>query len=62
MKDIDTILGFISKGIVYVVGGFGWLTSVISDASNERFEWLLADVIFFPLGVIRGIFMWILVA
>lgn len=50
----DNFLGL----IIMITGGAGWLTSVISDASNNRFGWVLVDVLAFPLGVIRGMAMW----
>ena len=42
----------------YVAGFVGWLTSVISDASHSRIGWVIADILVFPMGVVRGVGMW----
>lgn len=54
----DGFSGFLA--IAFYVASFGgWLTSIIKDASNDRMGWVVADVIVFPMGVLRGFGMWL---
>lgn len=34
-------------------------TSVVHDASNDRIGWLIVDLVVFPLGVLRGFYLWL---
>ncbi|EMF4356050.1 hypothetical protein ABJA24_004175 [Providencia rettgeri] len=55
MKDGAGLLG-----VAFYIAAFGgWLTSIINDASNDRMGWVVADVIVFPMGVLRGFGMWL---
>lgn len=44
---------------LYVTIILSWLTAVIADGNALRLGWLAVDIIFSPVGVVRGILMWI---
>ena len=41
--------------ISYVIVLILWITAIVHDASHNILGWLIADILIFPLGVIRGI-------
>jgi len=43
--------------IFFLVSTGLWLVAVISDASADRLTWLLVDLLAWPVGVLRGIFL-----
>lgn len=43
----------------YVTIILSWLTAVLTDGNALRLGWLAVDIIFSPVGVVRGILMWI---
>lgn len=45
--------------ILLVVCIATWLTSVIHDAMNAVYGWLVVDIFVSPLGVIRGALIWL---
>lgn len=44
---------------LYIAGILSWLTAVIVDGTALRLGWLAVDIIFSPVGVVRGTLMWI---
>ncbi|WP_426575415.1 hypothetical protein ACP179_00655 (plasmid) [Xenorhabdus stockiae] len=44
--------------LLIAIGFIGWLTAVISDASHSQIGWIYADVLVYPLGIVRGFGMW----
>lgn len=56
MKEITAFL-------VYIGLCFGsllaWIYSILKDAQADRIGWLVADVLIPPLGVIRGLILWL---
>lgn len=53
--------GFIAL-LIWVAGLAAWLTAVIVDGTAHAWGWLAADILFSPLGVVRGLLMWVGVA
>lgn len=45
--------------LVMILGFLAWLSALISDANHERTAWAIIDFAFFPIGIIRGILMFI---
>ncbi|WP_201534899.1 hypothetical protein [Psychrobacter ciconiae] len=35
------------------------ITALIYDASNDRIGWLILDIVLFPIGILRGYFIWL---
>uniref|UniRef100_A0A7G9IRB6 Uncharacterized protein n=1 Tax=Citrobacter phage NS1 TaxID=2766968 RepID=A0A7G9IRB6_9CAUD len=48
---------FISIAL-YVTIIMSWLTAVFTDGNALRLGWMAVDIIFSPVGVVRGILMW----
>lgn len=44
---------------LYIAIILSWLTAVIVDGNALRLGWLAVDIIFSPVGVVRGLMMWI---
>lgn len=44
---------------LYVTIIMAWLTAVIVDGNALRLGWLAVDMIFSPVGIVRGLLMWI---
>lgn len=44
---------------LYVTIILSWLTAVIADGDALRLGWLAVDIVFSPVGIVRGILMWI---
>ena len=45
-------------GLAVYVPFTAWLTAVFTDGNALQLGWMLADIIFAPVGVVRGILMW----
>jgi len=43
--------------IFFLVGFSLWISAVIHDASADKLTWLLVDLLAWPVGVLRGIFL-----
>lgn len=43
---------------LYVTIILSWLTAVVADGNALRLGWTTVDIIFSPVGVVRGILMW----
>jgi hypothetical protein len=53
-------LGGVILGAVFAVSMFGaWLTHVISCIDHERWGFLIAGAIFFPVAIVHGIGIWL---
>lgn len=39
-----------------------WLTAVLTDGNALRLGWLAVDILLSPVGVVRGLLMWLGVA
>jgi len=50
--------GCFGGGCLGVVALAGWITAVVRDAMMLKWLWLLFDLIFAPLGALRGFLMW----
>lgn len=50
--------GCFGGGCMGVVALAGWITAVVRDAMMLKWLWLIFDLVFAPLGAIRGILMW----
>lgn len=48
--------------IAYITFFFAWLAAVVHDAMHSMVAWVIVDVLLSPLGVIRGLLIWIGVA
>lgn len=55
MKDL---VGCGCGGLFLLVFGASWLTHVIVCLSDERWGFLIAGAIFFPIAVVHGIGLW----
>lgn len=44
---------------LYIAIILSWLTAVIVDGNALRLGWLAVDILFSPVGVVRGLLMWI---
>ena len=44
---------------LYIASILSWLTAVIVDGNELRLGWLAVDIIFSPVGIVRGLLMWI---
>ncbi len=44
--------------ILYLIPILSFGTAVIHDASNNQIGWLILDLLIFPLGILRGFFIW----
>ena len=44
---------------LYIAIILSWLTAVIVDGNALRLGWLAVDIIFSPVGIVRGLLMWI---
>lgn len=44
---------------LYVTIILSWLTAVIADGNALRLGGLAVDIVFSPVGIVRGILMWI---
>jgi len=49
----------ILRVIFSVVPILALLTALIHDASHSRLGWLILELVVFPIGIIRGIGIWI---
>lgn len=52
---MDRLLGI----VLSVVPITALLTALIHDASNSRIGWLILELVIFPIGVLRGIGIWL---
>lgn len=43
---------------LYITIIMAWLTAVFTDGNALRLGWMAVDIIFSPVGVVRGILMW----
>ena len=44
--------------IMFITASFiFWITAVIHDAGADRIAWLLVDLLAWPIGVFRGIYL-----
>lgn len=48
--------------LIWAAGIAAWLTAVIVDGTAHAWGWLIADILFSPLGVVRGVLMWLGIA
>ena len=56
MKEIIAFLVYIALWI----GGLAcWIFAIVKDAQADRVGWLLADVLLPPLGMVRGLILWL---
>lgn len=44
---------------LYIASILSWLTAVLVDGNALRLGWLAVDIIFSPVGIVRGLLMWI---
>lgn len=44
---------------LYITSILAWLTAFLVDGNALRLGWLAVDIIFSPVGVVRGLLMWI---
>ena len=52
------MLGGFVRVLFSVVPILALLTALIHDASHNRVGWLILELVFFPLGILRGIGIW----
>jgi hypothetical protein len=55
--DKDSLIGTIAIGLISLSLG-GWLTHVINCFQDDRWGFLVAGTLFFPVAVIHGIGLW----
>lgn len=59
MKNIKTIKGNAAVALILAITCFGsWLTHVITCFSDERWGFLIAGALFFPIAIVHGIGIW----
>ena len=46
------------SGCTGIIALAGWLTAAVRDAMMTKWLWLIFDIVFAPLGAIRGFMMW----
>ena len=44
--------------IILIVGLAAWLTHVFFCFANAAWGFLLAGAIFFPIGILHGVYLW----
>ncbi|CCI88386.2 hypothetical protein BN110_016 [Yersinia phage phiR8-01] len=45
--------------IIWLICFAAWLTAVIGDAVSSNIAWVLVDIFLSPVGVVRGLLMWV---
>lgn len=59
MKSLRKIKGEAEWGILIVlVLGAAWLTHLVTCFQDERWGFLVAGAIFFPIAIVHGIGLW----
>ena len=53
------LIGFLLYLAMWVFGLFLWLYAIIADAKADRILWVLVDILVAPIGVIRGMILWL---
>lgn len=53
--DLQTAVTLLGGGLFIYAA---WLTSIVFCAANDKFPLLIADAVFFPVGVVHGIGVW----
>ncbi len=43
-----------------IAAGIGalFVTALVHDAQARRWLWLFGDIVFFPIGIVRGLLVW----
>ena len=60
MKDLTAILLIIGFWIVMIVGTFGaWITHIVVCLTDEKWGFLIAGAIMFPIAIIHGWLIWL---
>lgn len=44
---------------LWILAPLALLTAIIHDAMNDRVAWVIVDLLLFPLGVLRGFWLWL---
>lgn len=44
---------------LYIAIVLAWLTAIVHDASSAIYGWLVVDIFVCPLGVLRGVGIWL---
>ncbi|WP_158925586.1 hypothetical protein [Acidisphaera sp. S103] len=45
--------------LIAAIGYSAWLTSIVFCAANGRWPLLVAAASFFPVGIVRGVGLWL---
>ena len=53
------ILAFIAICCAWLVPFAAWLNHIIYCFANEAWGFLIAGAIFFPIGILHGIYLWL---
>jgi hypothetical protein len=53
--NLETAVTLLTSGLFLYAA---WLTSIVFCAANDRYPLLIADAVFFPVGVVHGIGVW----
>ncbi len=54
--DVQTAVAFL---LIAAIGYSAWLTSIVFCAANGRWPLLVAAASFFPVGIVRGVGLWL---
>ncbi len=55
MRELISFMSIFAFGVANFVA---WITAIIHTASNDMIGWLLATVLFPPIGIIYGWILW----
>jgi hypothetical protein len=59
MKNLKKMKGEGEIGIILFITAFAaWLTHVITCLSDDRWGFLIAGALFFPIAIVHGIGIW----
>lgn len=53
---------FIASAMLSAAVLAAWLTAVVVDGTQRELGWLVAEVLVAPVGVVRGVLIWLGVA
>lgn len=45
--------------LMYIASIVAWATAVLHDLKNDLPWWVLLDILFGPIGMIRGVMIWL---